>query len=30
MALNKEIIFDLSSLGDDDMLFPDFSRNVLF
>ena len=28
MALNKEIIFGLSSLGDDDMLFPDFSRVI--
>ena len=26
MSLNKEIIFGLSSLGDDDMLFPDFSK----
>lgn len=28
MSLNKEIIFGLSSLGDDDMLFPDFSRQL--
>lgn len=28
MSLNKEIIFGLSSLGDDDMLFPDFSRKL--
>lgn len=26
MSLNKEIIFGLSSLGDDDMLFPDYSH----
>lgn len=28
MSLNKEIIFGLSSLGDDDMLFPDFNRRL--
>lgn len=26
MSLNKEIIFGLSSLGGDDMLFPDYSH----
>lgn len=26
MSLNKEIIFGLSSFGDDDMLFPDYSH----
>lgn len=28
MSLNKEIIFGLSSLGDDAMMFSDFSRKL--
>lgn len=28
MSLHKEIIFGLSSLGGDDMLFPDYSHEI--